>query len=159
MLRIIVKTKHQEILSQDNLISKDMNNGTIGSRILQRRKALGYNQRELGKASGVSYATVSLWEGDKTEPTGKNLHALAEALQCSPTWILFGDEDKVPSPPEKLPLTLSLDETEKELVALFRSLPESEQASQLNELRARVENFNRLFDELLQARKRKNNIN
>ncbi|WP_449567168.1 helix-turn-helix domain-containing protein [Lelliottia nimipressuralis] len=127
---------------------------TIGSRILQRRKALGYNQRELGKASGVSYATISLWEGDKTEPTGKNLHSLATALQCSPTWLLFGDEDKNPPPPEKRPLGLTLDETEKELINLFRALPESEQEAQVSELRARVENFNRLFNELLQARKR-----
>ncbi|WP_306455213.1 helix-turn-helix domain-containing protein [Serratia fonticola] len=134
-----------------------MNMNTIGSRILQRRKALGYNQRELGKASGVSYATISLWEGDKTAPTGKNLHSLADALQCSPTWLLFGDEDKNPQPPEKRPLALTLDEAEKELINLFRALPESEQETQLSELRARVENFNRLFDELLEARKRQKN--
>ena len=153
MLSNLVKDKHQERLSQDNLISIAMTN-TIGSRILQRRKSLGYNQRELGRASRVSYATISLWEGDKTAPTGKNLHTLAEALQCSPTWILFGDEDKTPQAPEKRIPAPTLDDAEKELVKLFRSLPQSEQEAQLNELRARVENFSRLFDELLEARKR-----
>ncbi|WP_208951727.1 helix-turn-helix domain-containing protein [Rahnella sp. ChDrAdgB13] len=132
-----------------------MSKETIGSRILQRRKALGYNQRELGKASGVSYATISLWEGDRTEPTGKNLHSLAGVLQCSPAWLLFGDEDKYPPPPEKRPLAFTLDETEKELINLFRALPESEQQAQVSELRARVENFNKLFEELLKARKRR----
>ncbi|EHT97600.1 DicA family transcriptional repressor [Pantoea stewartii subsp. stewartii DC283] len=42
----------------------------------------------------------------------------------------------------------------KELIELFDALPASEQEAQLSELRARVENFSRLFDELLQARKR-----
>jgi len=131
-----------------------MNIQTLGQRILQRRKELKMNQRQLGKAAGVSYATVSLWESDKTEPSGKNLHALCKALQCSQTWILFGDDDKAPSEPVLIEAEVELSPDEAELVSLYRSLPESEQAAQISELRARVENFNILFEELLKARKR-----
>lgn len=127
---------------------------TIGQRILQRRKENKLTQRDLAEAAGVSYASISLWESDKTEPRGKNLHALAEALQCSPTWLLFGDEDKIPGEPKSKEEKLRLSVDEEELLKLYRALPESEQLAQINNLRARVENFNTLFEELLKARKR-----
>lgn len=135
-----------------------MNKTSIGSRILQRRKVLGLSQRALGKAAQVTYATISLWEGDKTEPKGKNVYALAKALQCSPAWILFGDQDQLPPPPVEASEENGLSTRHRELIDLFDSLPESEQEAQIIELRARVENNNRLFDELLLARKRQKNL-
>ncbi|PWI80323.1 transcriptional regulator [Enterobacter sp. CGMCC 5087] len=131
-----------------------MNNETIGRRILRRRKDIGLPQRDLGKALGVSHATISLWESDKTEPSGKNLHSLAKALQCTPTWILFGDEDQSPAEPIPVDTQSHLTSDEQEMLELYRSLPESEQQAQVQNLRARVKNFNTLFEELLKARKR-----
>ncbi|EKS6736924.1 helix-turn-helix domain-containing protein [Enterobacter ludwigii] len=131
-----------------------MSNESIGQRILKRRKDIGLNQRELGKAVGVSHSTISLWESDNTEPKGKNLHTLSRTLQCSPTWLLFGDTDKVPSAPVPVDAADALSDDERELVELYRTLPVSEQKAQLIELRARSENFEQLFSELLQARKR-----
>jgi DNA-binding protein H-NS len=43
----------------------------------------------------------------------------------------------------------------KELIELFDALPSSEQEALLSEMRARVENFNKLFEEMLKARKNK----
>jgi transcriptional regulator with XRE-family HTH domain len=131
-----------------------MTTETLGRRVLRRRKDIGLTQRDLGKALGISHATISLWESDNTEPSGKNLHALAKVLQCSPTWILFGDEDKEPAEPQSVNNLTSLTPDEEEVLELYRSLPESEQIAQVQNLRARVKNFNKLFDELLKARKR-----
>ncbi len=131
-----------------------MNSETLGRRVLRRRKDIGMTQRDLGKALGISHATISLWESDNTEPSGKNLHALAKILQCTPTWILFGDEDQTPSEPVPVEIQNQLSADEQEMLDLYRSLPESEQQSQIQNLRSRVKNFNRLFDELLKARKR-----
>lgn len=131
-----------------------MTSETLGRRVLRRRKDIGLTQRDLGKALGISHATISLWESDNTEPSGKNLYALAKVLQCSPTWILFGDEDKEPTEPLPADVEPSLTPDEKEVLDLYRSLPESEQTAQIQNLRARVENFNKLFDELLKARRR-----
>lgn len=131
-----------------------MKSETLGHRILRRRKDIGLPQRDLGKLLGVSHATISLWESDKTEPSGKNLHALARALQCTPTWILFGDEDQVPSEPSPVDMQTQLTPDEELVLDLYRSLPESEQQAQIQTLKARVDNFNKLFDELLKARKR-----
>ncbi|MFB5172512.1 helix-turn-helix domain-containing protein [Erwinia amylovora] len=125
---------------------------TFGERIRARRKDLGFTQKSLAKALQLSDVSISQWERDESEPTGKNLHALSKALRCSPTWILFGDEDKAPEESGEIPARL--DPRQQELLELFNALPESDQDAQLCEMRARVENFNRLFDELLKARKR-----
>ncbi|ASG90505.1 helix-turn-helix domain-containing protein [Salmonella enterica subsp. salamae] len=125
---------------------------SIGERIRYRRKESKMTQKALAKTLGLSDVSISQWERDDSEPTGKNLFALSKALQCSPTWILYGDDEQNPEPP--LFVTPELDERQKELLDLFNSLPESEQNAQLSSLRARVENFNKLFEEMLQARKR-----
>ncbi len=57
--------------------------------------------------------------------------------------------------PDNQPVNLT--EDQKELLQLFDALPESEQKALLSEMRARVENFNKLFEELLKARKRSAN--
>ncbi|KAF1367360.1 helix-turn-helix domain-containing protein [Yokenella regensburgei] len=131
-----------------------MSEMTLGQRIRQRRKDIGWSQKELSKAAGVTNSSISLWEGDNTAPRGENLHKLSQALQCSPTWILFGDEDKTPGAPRQLDRENQLSDDEIELLQLYRALPESEQKAQKSNMKARLKNFNRLFEEMLEARKR-----
>jgi transcriptional regulator with XRE-family HTH domain len=122
-----------------------------GERIRARRKELKLTQRALAKIVHVAHVTISQWETGDSEPGGKNLFALSKALQCSPTWILYGDESMLPGEPLEMPR--QLDDRENELLDLFSSLPESEKEVLLSDLRLRVEGFNRLFEELLKARK------
>lgn len=129
-----------------------MKNTSLNDRIKSRRTELGYTQQKLADMVGKSYVTIYKWETGDVEPKGKNLFALGAALKCSPTWLLFGDEDQTPVPADNLPT--ELDSRQQRLLELFESLPESEKESYLNELEARVENFNRLFDELLKVRKK-----
>ncbi|MBA5203063.1 helix-turn-helix domain-containing protein [Pectobacterium aroidearum] len=124
---------------------------TPGERIRARRKELKLTQRALAKIIKVSHVTVSQWETDDSEPGGKNLFALSNSLQCSPTWILYGDSNQQPG--EVTPIPKHLDEREQELLTLFASLPESEKEKHLKDLREKADGFNRLFEELLQARK------
>ncbi|EKS4789376.1 helix-turn-helix domain-containing protein [Salmonella enterica] len=131
-----------------------MNSETIGRRIYRRRKELHWTQRELSKAAGVSYASVSLWENDNTAPRGENLHSLARALQCSPTWILYGDEDKSPAPPPPPSETDILSDDEKELLSMYRYLSASEQKSYLASLKARLKNFSRRLSAHLEPEKK-----
>lgn len=129
---------------------------TLGQRIKQRRKHVGLSQKDLSKAVGVSDSSISLWESDNTAPRGENLHELASALQCSPTWLLFGDEDKTPAPPRELDDLHQLTGDEMEMLKLFRVLPESERAAQISGMKARVRNFSRQLNALLEERKNKN---
>lgn len=124
-----------------------------GERIRARRKEMNLTQRALAKIVKVAHVTISQWETGDSEPGGKNLFALSTALQCSPTWILYGDTDKAPGEPEESPQ--QLDDREKELLTLFTALPESEKEVHLKNLREKVDGFNRLFEELLHARKPK----
>ncbi|MEA8876658.1 helix-turn-helix domain-containing protein [Citrobacter freundii] len=128
---------------------------TLSDRIAARRKELGLTQQQLAALVKKSSVSVFKWESGQTEPKGKSLFALSTALRCSPTWLLFGDEEQIPTPVESLPT--ALDERQQRLLDLFDSLPESEKESYLNELEARVENFNRLFEELLKVRKSQTN--
>lgn len=123
-----------------------------GERIRERRNELQLTQRSLAKAVKVSHVTISQWESNDSSPSGKNLFALSTALQCSPTWILYGDTDQSPKPAVKIPP--ELDEREAELIQLFASLPESEKERHLTDLRLKVDELNRLFEELLQTRKK-----
>ena len=131
------------------------NLNSLGQRALARRKELKLTQREAAKLAGVAHVTISQWERDETQPVGTRLFSLAKALSCTPTWLLFGDEQQNPVPANELPSTTQLTDKHRELIDLFDSLPESEQEAQLQEMRARVQNFNKLFEELLQARQRK----
>lgn len=124
---------------------------TLHERITARRKDLGYTQQKLADMVGKSHVTIYKWEMGDTEPKGKNLFALSTALKCSPTWLMFGDEEQTPVPAVELPQ--ELDDRQAKLLQLFDSLPESEKEKIIRELEARVDNFNRLFDELLKVRK------
>ncbi|ARB84845.1 MULTISPECIES: helix-turn-helix domain-containing protein [Yersinia] len=123
-----------------------------GERIKARRNELQLTQRSLSKAVKVSHVTISQWESNDSSPSGKNLFALSAALKCSPTWILYGDVDKSPPPAEEI--QPELDEQEIELIQLFASLPESEKEQHLADLRVKVDGLNKLFEELLKARKK-----
>ena len=124
----------------------------LSDSLSQRRKQLGLTQQQLADMVGRSSVSVFKWESGQNEPKGQNLLALANALKCSATWLLFGDEDQAPTPVDELPT--ELDSRQKRLLELFDSLPESEKEKQLIELEDKVENFNRLFEELLVTRKK-----
>lgn len=123
----------------------------MSDRIIARRKELGLTQRSLADLVGLSSVSVLKWENGQNEPRGKNLFALARALECSPTWLLFGDEDKTPTP--AIELTESLNEQQQQMLELFDQLPASEKDRIINEMKARVDQFNHLFEEMLSIRK------
>lgn len=68
---------------------------TIGSRIAQKRKAMGMIQEDLAAKLGVSSQAVSKWENDVSCPDISLLPALAEALGCTTDALLSGKEDAV----------------------------------------------------------------
>ena len=84
---------------------------TIGSRIAQKRKALGLTQDALAAQLGISSQAVSKWENDISYPDISLLPELAKALNCTTDALLSGKEDKVRLVPEsqrKDPNTLML---------------------------------------------------
>lgn len=59
----------------------DETDAHIGSRIRQRRKALGLSQQALGSAIGVSFQQLQKYENGTNRCSGSKLAGLAEQLQ------------------------------------------------------------------------------
>lgn len=70
-------------------------NDTLGSRITQKRKALGYTQEELAEKVGVSAQAVSKWENDISCPDISLLPNLAKVLGITTDELLTGKKDEV----------------------------------------------------------------
>lgn len=59
-------------------------------RVTSRMKALNLSATDISRLTGVSKATVSFWVSGTNGAKGKNLLALAKALECSPDWLSGG---------------------------------------------------------------------
>lgn len=75
-------------------------NNTLGSRITQKRKALGFTQEELAEKLGVSAQAVSKWENDLSCPDITLLPILAKILSTTVDELLTGKNDEVKYVPE-----------------------------------------------------------
>ena len=66
---------------------------------------------------------------DETQPVGKRLFALADALKVLTAWLMFGDEEEGTSANKNFQHVLETELTpnHKELIELFDALPSSEQ--------------------------------
>lgn len=89
----------------------------MANRIKMTREAMGLTQKELGKALGVSQATVSAWEVGRNEPDYKVLRDIARMLNCSIEYLMGYTAKKtaagVPPEPGKVVAfqeTLEIDE-------------------------------------------------
>ncbi|MEW5290319.1 helix-turn-helix domain-containing protein [Erwinia papayae] len=73
---------------------------TVGQRIRKRRKEKKITQKQLASLVGASASAVTQWELDATQPKGENLIKIATLLECSPEWIISGDEKSLPLQPK-----------------------------------------------------------
>ena len=70
-----------------------MKNKTLGERINYYRQLKGYTAKELGKLLGVSGATVSQWQANKTSPRPDKVQELANIFNIDVTELLEGREN------------------------------------------------------------------
>jgi len=69
----------------------------FSERLKIRMDALGLRATDISERTGVSKATVSFWINGTNGAKGKNLTALARALDCSAEWLSEGiDPPKAP---------------------------------------------------------------
>lgn len=64
---------------------------TVGQRIRDRRKALGYTQKQLGELCGMADSAIRKYESGKIIPKHQTLQKIATALEV-PEWTLMGVE-------------------------------------------------------------------
>lgn len=99
----------------------------VGRRIAEARKALGWNQTELGLRVGLAKTTIAGYEQGVSLPGPNEATLIGAALGVSPAYLLVVDGDE-----------MQLLDAEAEIVRKFRALPPEEQARFVKLLEGRV---------------------
>lgn len=74
---------------------------TIGTRIRDKRKEMGFTQEDLAAKVGVTYQAVSKWETDASYPDVVLMGEIARALATSIDWLAAGKEPAPKAEEEK----------------------------------------------------------
>jgi len=62
---------------------------STGEKIKQIRKEKGWSQRDMAKATGLTWGIINRYERDKAFPNGESLIKLCKALGVSSDYLLF----------------------------------------------------------------------
>ncbi|WP_334471073.1 helix-turn-helix domain-containing protein [Arsenophonus sp. PmNCSU2021_1] len=128
---------------------------SIGQRIRLRRKELQLTQKQLGKRVGVSHVAISQWEKEETEPNGDNLLSLADALMCTPEYIIRGKGTTKFNQEQNDNYRYSrLTKTEEKLLDMFNALTQEEQRNYLKEITETRANLERIYKEMKEKEKK-----
>lgn len=96
--------------------------GTLGERLKEERKRLGFSQEEFAAIAGVTRRPYAEWEAGNTSPTGVQLAALyAEGADVQ--YIVTGVRSGMALSPD-----------ERELLTLFRAAPLAGKAAAIGAL-------------------------
>lgn len=104
----------------------------IAQRIKALRQDRGLTLEQVADVVGVGKSTVRKWEtGMIANMRRDKIASLAKALSTTPEYLMGWEEDKKISPDE-----LSLTEGERDVLELFRQIPEDKQPVVLAMIRA-----------------------
>jgi len=69
---------------------------TIGNRVRDARQRRFMTQDELAERTGIRIVTISRIENDRVEsqPRLSTIRKIAEALNVSPGWLMFGETEE-----------------------------------------------------------------
>lgn len=102
-----------------------MDNKNTGIFIAERRKKLGYSQKDLAEKLNITDKAVSKWETGRSSPDVSMLIPLAEELEVSVTEILNGEkisEDKMPAISNEIIVKSLKKSKSKRMLALILTL-------------------------------------
>lgn len=95
----------------------EFNKHLIGTRIMQRRKALGLTQEQLAEKTNISKTYLSSIERGKNTPTIELLFRLCNATDETPDYYLIGRITEETGPLQRL--IESLPDSSKKMVCLL----------------------------------------
>ncbi len=84
----------------------------IGNRIKKLRQSKNITQQQLANTLFITDKTISSWEATRTEPSLEMLIKLSETLDCSISYLIYGDIPKNDIETE-IKIKLTLDEYNK----------------------------------------------
>lgn len=103
---------------------------TLGERITAARDNVGFTQRQLAAAIGVSHSLVSLWEGGTRTPSFENMTKIAEITFTDLAFLRHGTE----GPPD-LDTPVARNDDELEALRTFRQISERQRKNILRVMR------------------------
>jgi phage repressor protein C with HTH and peptisase S24 domain len=62
----------------------------LSQRLREARQAQNLTQADLARALSANQSTVAYWENGRSQPDAKRIQAVAQILQVSPQWLMFG---------------------------------------------------------------------
>lgn len=120
----------------------------IGSKIKERRKALGYSLRALGDEIGVSHAHLSKIENEKKKPNLKMLEEISKVLKVNISYF-FEEENEFTE--EEEAFLKDVDLTDDELIEKYNLVIDGKKASK-EEIAAAIQMIRTLRNALNKAR-------
>ncbi|OFX18419.1 MAG: transcriptional regulator [Bacteroidetes bacterium GWA2_31_9] len=66
----------------------------LSDRILSLRKEKNWSQSDLAKMVGVTYAQIGRYETKNTQPSAEVLKKIADALNTSTDYLMYGNKDE-----------------------------------------------------------------
>jgi transcriptional regulator with XRE-family HTH domain len=120
----------------------------LAGRLYKLMEQTGVNKSGLARVCGISPQAAGRWF-TKGKMSKESALKISEAFAVSLSWLLSDDDsaDESPFAPD-----IALTEKHRTLLNLFDRLPESEQDKHIESLKMMVENYDKLFNELLKAR-------
>ncbi|MBC3211401.1 helix-turn-helix domain-containing protein [Serratia fonticola] len=120
----------------------------LAGRLYKLMEQTGVNKSGLARICGISPQAAGRWF-TKGKMSKESALKISEAFAVSLSWLLSDDDsaDESPFSPD-----IALTEKHRTLLNLFDRLPESEQDKHIESLKMMVENYDKLFNELLKAR-------
>ena len=106
---------------------------TCGSRIARGLAIRGMKQSELCKLAQVPKSSLSLYLSGAYEPKQDRIYSIAKALNVSEAWLMGYD---VPMEKESSSGEVQLTEGERQMLDLFKLVPEEQQHLVLEMIRA-----------------------
>lgn len=88
--------------TRNTIFQNEVDQDTMGSRILRARESAGMSQGELCRNLGVRKTTIESWEADRSEPRAHLAMRMAGILGVTPTW-LFGGVGEAPESDDATP--------------------------------------------------------
>ncbi|EPI3542708.1 TPA: helix-turn-helix domain-containing protein [Klebsiella pneumoniae] len=130
---------------------KNLTRPPLADRLYVLMKRSGVNKSGLARICGITPQAAGKWfiTGNISKDSAIKI---AEAFSVSLSWLL-GDETSDSSLPESYKYTPdAIDERQQTLLQLFDRLPESEKDKHIQSLKMMVDNYDKLFTELLKNR-------
>lgn len=139
------------VYTADMKKEKKLHESPLATRLYQLMDKTGVNKSGLARVCGITPQSVGKWF-QKGSISKDSAIKLSETFGVSLSWLLGeGETSDLVLEEDFAPAALT--ETQKKLLELFERLPESEKKHHLAALQDTVENYDRLFDELLKSRK------